>query len=122
MTEDKSLNGLDVAARREANRERRIAAARAAEQATAMAVATAPRPGNGAPLDMSPAREVCLIGELLYGKRWQAEVARDTGEDVRQVRRWKAGQATPPANQVANLRRAARDRARAIISLVGDGL
>ncbi|MBY0253732.1 MAG: hypothetical protein K2X54_20520, partial [Methylobacterium organophilum] len=73
MTEDKSLNGMDVAARREANRERRIAAARAAEQATAMAVATAPRPGNGAPLDMSPAREVCLIGELLYGKRWQAE-------------------------------------------------
>lgn len=122
MTDDKSLIDMDVAARREANRERRIAAARTAEKESALAAATARRPGNGAPLDLSPAREVCVIGELLYGKRWQAEVARDVGENVRQVRRWVSGQATPPANQVANLRRAARTRAKAILSLVGDGL
>lgn len=122
MSDANPLIEQDVASRRAANLERRIAAARAAEKETALAAATAPRPGNGAPLDLSPAREVCVIGELLYGKRWQAEVARDVGENVRQVRRWVSGQATPPANQVANLRRAARTRAKAILSLVGDGL
>lgn len=122
MTDDKSLNDMDVSARREANRERRIAAARAAERETAMAAVTAPRPGNGGPPDLDPTREVRLLGELLYGRRWQADVAGDLGENVRQVRRWVADQAAPRDHQVAFLRRRARDRAKAILSLVGDGL
>lgn len=122
MSNANALIEQDVAARREANRERRIADARAAEQASAMAVATAPRPGNGAPPEMEAVREVRLLGKLLYGRRWQADVVGDLGENVRQVRRWVAGEATPREHQVAFLRRRARDRAKAILSLVGDRL
>lgn len=122
MADANALIEQDVAARREANRERRIAAARAAEKESAMALAKAPRPGNGAPPTLDATAEVRVLGELLYGRRWQADVAGDLGENVRQVRRWVAGEATPRDHQVAFLRRRARDRARKILSIVGDGL
>ena len=114
----------DVAARREAARERRIAAGRAAAQLPAEAVATAGLDrGNGPPPELSPAAEMAALGELLYGPRWTTDVARILGHaDGRSVRRFKAGEATPSDRDLAVLRRQARSVARAILHLVGDGI
>jgi hypothetical protein len=114
----------DVAARREAARERRIAAGRAAAAPSAEAVATTGLDqGNGAPPTLSPSAELAAIGELLYGPRWTTDVARILGHgDGRTVRRIKSGEAVPSDRDLAVLRRQARDVAKAILRLVGDGI
>jgi hypothetical protein len=114
----------DIAARRAAARERRIATGRAAAQLPAEAVATAGLDqGNGAPPDLAPAAELAAIGELLYGPRWTTDVARILGHgDGRTVRRFKAGEAVPSERDLAVLRRQARSVARAILHLVGDDM
>ena len=114
----------DVAARREAARERRIAAGRAAAQLPAEAVVAAGLDrGNGPPPELSPMAELAAIGELLYGPRWTTDVARLLGHgDGRTVRRFKSGEAIPTDRDLVVLRRQARDVAKAILRLVGDGI
>ncbi|SDM53139.1 hypothetical protein SAMN05216360_102357 [Methylobacterium phyllostachyos] len=109
--------------RRDAERDRRIAegrAIRAAAPARAEAIVSeAGRTGNGGPPTLKPADELRAIGELMYGPRWTTDLARDIGEDPRQVRRWLSGEATMPARPLAWARDEARKRARALLGLVG---
>lgn len=56
----------DAAARRAAERDRRIALGRA-RPAPAMTVAAGSGSGNGGPPDLTPLAELSAIGELLYG-------------------------------------------------------
>lgn len=37
-----------------------------------------------------------IVGEALYGPRWQSEMARDLDVADRTVRRWLSGDAIPP--------------------------
>ncbi|ARO57100.1 conserved protein of unknown function [Methylorubrum extorquens] len=107
--------------RRAAERDRRIARARAEARPSAQAlVAEAGRAGNGGPPMLASAAEIRAIGELLYGRRWTTELAEALGEDPRQVRRWLSGEAAVPDRAVRWSREAARRRAREILALVGD--
>lgn len=44
-----------------------------------------------------------ILGEALYGPRWQNAIARDLGINSRQVNRWKSGKYQPHDGQIANL-------------------
>lgn len=44
------------------------------------------------------------VGAALYGPRWQAELARQRGVDLRRVQRWAAGEFRVPAGIWAELR------------------
>ncbi|WHQ68649.1 hypothetical protein [Methylorubrum extorquens] len=75
--------------------------------------------GNGGPaLDAPPprrlrlgAREVLRLGVLLYGDRHTTDLARLTGEDPGQVRRWRRGEGAPPGRLAAwSVRREAEER------------
>ena len=113
----------DVAARRAAERDRRIAKGRAEAAEAPLAKALAGTGGNGGPAELSPLEELSAIATLLYGARWTTDVARDLGHgDGRTVRRWKAGEAQVAPTDLAHLRRIARKRAAAITKLVGDHL
>ncbi|MGU3282504.1 hypothetical protein [Methylobacterium mesophilicum] len=113
----------DVAARRAAERDRRIAKGRAEAEGAPLAVALAGTGGNGAPADLTPLQELSAIATLLYGARWTTDVARDLGHgDGRTVRRWKSVQAQVAPMDLAHIRRIARKRAAAITKLVGDHL
>lgn len=109
----------DAAARRDAERDRRIALGRA-RPAPAMTVAAGSGSGNGAPPDLTPLAEISAIGELLYGARWTTDVARDLGVDAREVRRMKAGASVVKPGDVSFMRGIARKRAAAILRIVGD--
>lgn len=110
--------------RRDAARDRRIAAGRAIHAAEAARaetlVAEAARTGNGGPPDLEAASELRAIGQLLYGRRWTTELAEDLGEDPRQLRRWLSGEATMPKRALAWARDEARKRAAALLGLVGE--
>lgn len=109
--------------RRDAERDRRVAAGRALRAAAPSAqevVAEAGRRGNGGPPDLAPAAELRSIGELLYGRRWIQQLSEDLGEHPRQVRRWMSGEAIVPARPLAWARDEARKRAREILRLVGE--
>lgn len=114
-----SLAVPDAAARRAAERDRRIALGRA-RPAPALTVAAGSGSGNGAPPDLAPLAEISAIGELLYGARWTTDVARDLGIDAREVRRMKAGASVVKPTDVAFMRGIARKRAAAILRIVGD--
>jgi len=43
-------------------------------------------------------------GEMLYGPRWQRDLARALGTSERQMRRYVAGEAAPPADIGPRLR------------------
>jgi hypothetical protein len=43
----------------------------------------------------SPRDLLAIVGEALYGPRWQSDVARDLKVDDRTVRRWLAGDTDP---------------------------
>lgn len=64
----------------------------------------------------APDREQALhelgrMAHLLFGPRWQSEVARTLGlADARTVRRWVAGEGGPSERDLAVLRRIARAR------------
>ena len=106
--------------RRDAERERRIARARAEARPTAQAlVGQAGRTGNWGPPMLAAVAEIRAIGELLYGSRWTAELARDVGEDPRQVRRWLSGEAAVSERALSWARKLARRRARQIDALGG---
>ncbi|MBE7200724.1 MAG: hypothetical protein INR70_23370 [Parafilimonas terrae] len=108
----------DITARRDAERERRIARARAEAQPSATAVALADTGGTGAPPEHTPMETIRLLGQLLYGERWQSDVAADLGLAPRQVRRWVAGEAKPSEKHAEWMRGRARTRAQAIMRLV----
>lgn len=115
-----SHNSSFACQRRDAERERRIARARAEARPTAQAlVARAESTGNGEPPMLTPLAEIEAIGQLLYGRRWTQEVAEDLGEDPRQIRRWRSGEAAVPDRALSWMREAARKRARQINALVG---
>lgn len=122
ISDDAAL--LGASARRDAERERRIARGRAEAAEAPLAVALSGRDrGNGGPVELSPLQEFSAIAELLYGPRWTTDVARDLGHgDGRTVRRWKSGEAQVSPIDLVNLRRIARKRAEAITRLVGDRL
>ncbi|WP_187278338.1 hypothetical protein [Methylobacterium sp. WL64] len=123
MTFSANDRPADVAARRAAERDRRIAKGRAEAEGAPLAIALADTGGNGGPPSLSPLQEFSAIAELLYGDRWTTDVARDLGHgDGRTVRRWKSGQAQVAPGDLAHLRRIARKRAAAITRLVGDRL
>ncbi|WP_309236202.1 hypothetical protein [Methylorubrum sp. DB1722] len=107
--------------RRDAERDRRIARARAEARPTVQAVvAEADRTGNGGPPMLAAVAEVRAIGELLYGRRFTQEMAEALGEDPRQLRRWLSGEAAVPDRAVRWAREAARRRAKEILALVGE--
>jgi len=56
-------------------------------------------------------RLLAEAGEALYGPRWQSEVARDLGCNVRTVQRWVAGVVDVPAGIYTDLWRLALERA-----------
>lgn len=116
MTTDSALDA--VTARRDAERERRIARARAEAQPSATAVALSDTGGNAPPPDLSPIETIRVLGQLLYGDRWQSDVAYDFGLAPRQVRRWVSGEAQPTEKQAEFLKGRARKRAQAILRLV----
>lgn len=111
----------DVTARRDAERERRIARARADSKPSAIGIALADTGGNGAPPELDPMGTIRTIGELLYGTRWQSDVAADLGIAPRQVRRWVSGEPKPSEKHADWMRGRARKRAAAIMRLV-DGI
>lgn len=121
MSTDQAVDISDVTARRDAERERRIAAARANRKPSAMAIAMADTGGNGAPPTLDDFGTIKVLGELLYGPRWQSDVATDLGIAPRQLRRWVAGESKPTKEQAGLLRFLARRRAKAILRLV-DGI
>lgn len=72
--------------------------------------------GNGAPALDEPekrplrlgAAEAVRLGGAMYGRRWKEEVAGDTGEHSREVRRWAAGESAPSRASLQRLLNAAR--------------
>ena len=50
------------------------------------------------------------IGEALYGPRWQSELARVLGVNIRTAQRWAAGDTTPPPGVYADLAKIAGER------------
>lgn len=50
-------------------------------------------------------------GEVLYGPRWQSQLARDLGVSDRTIRRWVAGTSEVPQGLAANLLRLTSERA-----------
>jgi len=113
------LDIISAQDRRDAERDRRIARARAEARPTAQAlVSKAGRTGNGGPPMLAAAAEIRAIGELLYGTWWTAELARDVGEDPRQVRRWLSGEASVSEWAPSWAHKLARRRARQIDALV----
>lgn len=108
----------DVTARRDAERERRIARARAEAKLNAKSVALADTGGNGARPDLDAMATIAALGELLYGERWQSDVAADLGIAPRQMRRWVSGEAKPKETHAEWMRVGARKRAQDIMRLV----
>jgi hypothetical protein len=68
------------------------------------------RPGSNhaPPLDETPIEEITRIAQAMYGERWVSSVAKDTGEHVRQVRRWLDGTSQPSTGALRAVRSAAR--------------
>lgn len=121
LTNTAAAPATEASARRDAERERRIARGRAEAAAEPLAVALSSTGGNGAPPELTPLQELSAIAVLLYGPRWTTDVARDLGHgDGRTVRRWKSGEAKVSPPDLAHIRRIARKRAEAITRLVGD--
>lgn len=61
-------------------------------------------------MTMTNTDRIRLLGEAMYGARWQNAVARDLGINSRQVHRWVSGQYEPHEGHVADLAAIARER------------
>ena len=59
---------------------------------------------------MTNLEKLKLLGETLYGPRWQKAVARDLGIHSRQVHRWTTGEYSPNEGHIAKLLTIARRR------------
>lgn len=53
---------------------------------------------------MTNAERMAILGQALFGERWQRAVARALERDEALVRRWLAGKAEPPDEAIAALR------------------
>lgn len=58
------------------------------------------------------------IGILLYGSRWQSDLAKALGVSDRQVRRWVAGDTKVPDRALLQIQAIAQKRARALQKLL----
>jgi hypothetical protein len=63
---------------------------------------------GGPPLEETALAEITRIGRAMYGERWISAIAKDAGEHVRQVQRWRAGTSQPSQGALEAVRRAAR--------------
>ena len=54
---------------------------------------------------MSPSNTLRIVGESLYGTRWQSDLAVDLGISDRTMRRWVAGTDVPRFDVVMDLQR-----------------
>lgn len=61
-----------------------------------------------------------LVGEALYGSRWQSDLARALGVGDRRVREWVAGDRRIPPGVWADIASLLRDRRGMIDSLLAD--
>ena len=52
---------------------------------------------------MTPAEMIAMVGEALYGPRWQTPLAADLAVSDRTMRRWAAGTDVPRAAIVSEL-------------------
>jgi len=59
---------------------------------------------------MTNADRIRLLGETMYGARWQNAVARDLGINSRQVHRWVSGEYKPHDGHVRDLLAIAKER------------
>ena len=59
-------------------------------------------------------------GEALYGPRFQRELARDLGVNERTVRRWLAGDTSPPEGVRTDLQKLLRKRQAVIAALLSE--
>lgn len=57
-------------------------------------------------------------GEALYGPRFQRELARDLGVNERTMRRWVAGDTSPPEGVRVDLQKLLRKRQAVIAALL----
>lgn len=53
-------------------------------------------------------------GEALYGERWQSDLARALGVEVRTVQRWATGDRTPAPGVWADIRELVKQRGAAL--------
>ena len=60
--------------------------------------------------DMTNLGRLRLLGEALYGPRWQNAVARDLDINSRQVHRWVSGEYEPHEGHIADLIAIAKER------------
>ena len=81
---------------------------------------TRPGSNHAPPLDETPIQEITRIAKAMYGERWVSSVAKDTGEHVRQVRRWLDGTSQPSAGALRAVRSAARRHVSRIQRALGD--
>lgn len=64
------------------------------------------------------AEQLRIIGEALYGERWQSDIARDLDVDSRRVRQWLAGERPIPAGIWVELAAKMRQRKQTIAGLL----
>lgn len=70
----------------------------------------------GAP--MTNTERLAVLGQALYGERWQRPVARDLGKAENQVRRWLTSEYEPDDDVVAALLAVARQRRKALLEAI----
>lgn len=80
----------------------------------------APAGRRGPALEPTPLDEITRIGRAMYGERWIASIAKDAGEHVRQVQRWRAGTSQPSPRALAAIRQAARRHITRIARALGE--
>lgn len=62
---------------------------------------------------------IIQYGEALYGPRFQRELAQALGVNERTMRRWVAGDTTPPESVLDDLKALVRERIALLRSLAG---
>lgn len=62
-------------------------------------------------MNQNSAELLILVGQALYGERWQTELARDLGlSDGRRVRQWLAGDRNVPSGVWTDLEKLLTER------------
>ena len=67
-------------------------------------------PGSMRRLDCNAREQLARAGQLLYGSRWQSDLARALGVNDRRVRQWMAGERPIPPGIWADIARLLRER------------
>lgn len=70
----------------------------------------------------SDVEALIAVGKVLYGERWQTDLARDLKlSDARRIRQWVAGERNMPTGIRSELAALLRERAR-VIRVVWEGI